>query len=89
VCYDSPIDGTPITSWAAREEDLKKHGCRPYDPEMKTDYTNRLKREDEALDAAVHATGEEAVEKMPTAKRAKLASDLLDKGAQIEYARGQ
>jgi hypothetical protein len=86
--YTSPIDDRPITSWAQRREDLAKHNCEPYDPDRKTDYTNRLKREDEAIDKSIHAHVEEAVEKMPSAKRAKLASDLIDKGTGLEYTRG-
>lgn len=85
--YDSPIDGTPITSWAQRREDLAKHGCAPYDPEQKTDFDARLKAEDAALDRSIDAHVEEAIEKMPTAKRADLYHDLIDKGATMEYAR--
>lgn len=31
VCYDSPITGQPITSHAARREDLKRTRSRPYE----------------------------------------------------------
>lgn len=88
VCYDSPITGAPVTSWAQRREDLAKHGCMPYDPEMKTDYTNRLKAEDAALDKTIETHVEQAIEKMATKQRNALASDILDKGQGLEYARG-
>ena len=32
--YKSPIDGRLITSRQARKDDLKKHGCVPYEPSM-------------------------------------------------------
>lgn len=87
VCYDSPIDGKPITSWAARQEDLARSGCQPYDPEMKTDMVRRRKAEDAALDQAVEATVEEAVEKMPTKKRGALMSELTEQSVDAIYTR--
>src|SRR5690349_20621275 len=65
VCYDSPIDGKPITSWAQQEEDLKRHDCIPYDPEMKKDQARRIAEADAALDSSVDRQVEEAIEKMP------------------------
>lgn len=88
VCYDSPIDGRPITSWEARQEDLKRHNCRPYDPEMKTDYHMRCKASDTALDQAIEATVEQEIMQMSTAQRGRLASDLLDQSADIIPVRG-
>ncbi len=32
--YQSPIDGAAITGRHARREDLKKHGCVPYEPSL-------------------------------------------------------
>ena len=87
VCYDSPIDGTPITSWDARREDLKRNGCREYDPGMKVDYNNRIKESEAALDKTIDAHVEEAIEKMPTAKRGKLYSELTDQGVNADVMR--
>ncbi len=87
VCYDSPIDGTPITSWAARRNDLAKHGCREYDPGMKQDYHQRLKDADAALDKAVDTHVEASIEKMPTKKRAKLYSELTQEGVSADVVR--
>lgn len=80
VCYDSPIDGSPITSWEKRTEDLKRNGCREYDPGMKTDYLNRIKDSEASLEKSLSETVEEVVEKMPTAKRGKLYSELTEQG---------
>jgi hypothetical protein len=87
VCYTSPIDGTPITSMAQRREDLARSGCRPYDPDQKTDYTRRLTESEAALDRTIEASVEEAVEKMPTATRGKLFSELTEQGVTAEVVR--
>jgi hypothetical protein len=34
--YRSPIDGALITSRSSRREDLKKHGCVPWEPGLGT-----------------------------------------------------
>lgn len=88
VCYDSPIDGKPITSWAQRQEDLARSNCQPYDPEMKTDYTNRVKASERELDQAVGETVEEAIAKMPTQKRGKLYSEMAEQGHDLAVVRG-
>lgn len=83
VRYDSPIDGKPITSWQARQEDLKRHGCREYDPGMKQDYHARIKESEAAMDKAIDATVEAAIEKMPTKQRGKLYSELTEQGVTL------
>jgi hypothetical protein len=87
VCYDSPIDGKHITSWAAREEDLARSGCRPYDPEMKTDAARHRREMDDSLDKAVDATVEEAIEKMPTKQRGTLFQELTEQATDVMYQR--
>lgn len=87
VCYDSPIDGRPITSWAQRTEDLARNNCQPYDPEMKTDAANRRKAEDAALDASIERTVEAQVERLSGTERNKLASEVLDQGMDLAYTR--
>lgn len=60
ICYDSPIDGRPITSKQARIEDLKRNHCREYDPTEKDEVIrNKAKEEarlDKALDDSVDST---------------------------------
>lgn len=87
VCYDSPVTGEPVTNWHQRKEDLKRHGCTPYDPEIKTDYANRIKREEAELDKSIEVHVEEAIEKMPTKKRAQLYSELTEQGKDIDVVR--
>lgn len=87
VRYDSPIDGRPITNWQARQEDLKRNNCTEYDPGQKQDYHTRIKESEEALDKTVDAAVEEAIEKMPTAKRGKLYSELTEQGVVADVIR--
>jgi hypothetical protein len=76
ICYDSPIDGRPITSMAQRKEDLARAGCVEYDPCMRQDYDRRLKREEAALDKAVDETVDTAIAQMPARKRETLESEM-------------
>ncbi len=88
ICYDSPIDGRPITSWDQHQEDLKRNNCQRYDPEQKTDYLRRQRESEVALDRAIDEHVESTVEKMPTAKRAKLWSELTEQGITADVVRG-
>lgn len=87
VHYDSPVDGRPITSMKKRREDLARNNCQPYDPEMKKDVDTFHRREAERMDKAVDATVESIYEKMPAAKKEKLANELLG-GADAQPTRG-
>lgn len=76
ICYDSPIDGRPITSMKARLQDLARSNCVEYDPEIKKDYARRVEREQKHLEKTLDASVEAAVEAMPTRKRERLESEL-------------
>lgn len=85
--YDSPVDGRPITSWAARRNDLARNGCQEYDPEMKKDVDRRIARENAELERKVDATIESEIERMPVRKREKLDQELRG-GANAQPIRG-
>lgn len=87
LCFDSPIDGRPITSHDAWKEDLKRNDCVPYDPEMKRDAKRRIDEGDAKLDALIDAHVEETIEKMPTAKRAQLYSEMVEQGMTADVVR--
>ena len=87
VCYDSPIDGRPITSHQARQEDLKRNGCTAYDPGQKTDANNRVKADEAALDKQIEQYAESVTEKMTTAQRGKIYSELTEQGKSAEILR--
>lgn len=85
--YDSPIDGTPITSWSQRREDLARHNCQEYDPQMKTDYLRRQKESEQALEREVDESVEKAIAQMPYRERARLHSELVEQGMTAEVER--
>lgn len=76
VCYDSPIDGSPITSMAARREDLARSGCIEYDPEMRKDYERRIEEGERKLESSVDTLLDKEIAAMPSRKREKLAAEL-------------
>lgn len=76
VCYDSPIDGRPITSRKAREEDMARNGCVEYDPEMRTDQSRRVAAEEAALDRKSDEHVEQFITELSAVKRENLVSEL-------------
>lgn len=78
IYYTSPIDGRPITSEAARRDDLARNNCEPYDPGMKQDYQRRIKEGEERLEKGLDDTVERVFDAMPSAKKEKLAAELSD-----------
>jgi len=76
VHYDSPIDGRPITSMAARREDLARSSCSPYDPDIKQDYHRRIEKSERDLEKAVEETVDRELSQMPARKREKLEAEL-------------
>ena len=87
VCYDSPIDGRPVTSMAARREDLKRSGCIEYDPEMKKDQARWKRERSEAFDHSIGETAKTLVAKLPAKKRAALKQEIVNQGATMEVRR--
>lgn len=85
--YDSPVTGKPISSWKQRRQDLAENNCREYDPEMRTDYDNRAKRSNEALEKSFDATVDKIYDSLPTRKREQLDSELRS-GADATIERG-
>ena len=87
VCYDSPIDGRPITSHQQRREDLKRHDCIEYDPEMKTDARRRQQEAQQQLESAVEQTVCEEIAKMPPAKKRQLVKEVVEQGSEVQVVR--
>lgn len=86
ICYDSPVDGRPITNRHARIEDLRRNGCVEWDPGMKQDAQRDRREAQESLDRAVDTTVEQAWAGMPTKKREALAAEL-HAGSDVEVKR--
>lgn len=88
VCYDSPIDGRPITNHAARIEDMKRNDCIEYDPEMKKDAARRQADRQAALESAVEETVCREVAKLPPKKKEQLVKEVVHQGMTLEAVRG-
>ncbi|OSM03966.1 hypothetical protein MAIT1_03788 [Magnetofaba australis IT-1] len=54
--YHSPVDGRWIDSRQARREDLKRHGCREYDPGEKRAFLQEKQSRENALVDRARAT---------------------------------
>jgi hypothetical protein len=86
ICYDSPVDGRPITNKHARIEDLARTNCVEYDPGMKTDYQRRVAENDKHLDKQVDETVDRAIATLPARKRENLAAEM-ERGITVEPTR--
>jgi hypothetical protein len=87
ICYDSPVDGTPITNRQARLNDLARHECIPYEPGMRQDAErNRLDAE-ARLDRAMDETVDAALEVMSARKKEQLVTEISS-GADVAVERG-
>jgi putative FmdB family regulatory protein len=86
IRYESPIDGKVITNKQQRQDDLARHGCIPYDPEMKKDAARRQVESEKKLEAAMDATIEKTIHEMPSRKREKLTAELQG-GVTADYVR--
>lgn len=86
ICYDSPVDGRPVTSRHGRMNDLARTGCIPYEPGMRQDMERNRRDEDTALDRSVDETVEAEVARMPARKRETLEQELRA-GASVEVTR--
>jgi putative FmdB family regulatory protein len=86
ICYDSPIDGRPITSMQARIEDLKRADCVPWEPGIAQDGERRKREEEAALDAKIDATVDQFIDALPEHKKTELANELAA-GSDVDFVR--
>lgn len=84
--YDCPITGEVISSYAQHKNNLAKHGCQQYDPEMRKDAARFREGKQKDLESALDRTVEEIIEKMPSRKKEALERDLTA-GASAEIVR--
>jgi hypothetical protein len=76
VCYDSPIDGRPITSRQQHLEDLARSNSVVYESGIKQDQERNERLREEALERSVDETVDREIALMPAVKREKLVSEL-------------
>ena len=84
--YRSPIDGRLIDGRAQRREDLKRHGCRPYEASEKQEMLRRREADEAALTRSVDRT----VEKFwydQNSRGRELLEQAVRAGAGAEYVR--
>lgn len=86
IHYQSPIDGRVIRSKAEREDDLRRNGCIEYDPGMKQDAQRRAREQEAALERAIDSSVERDFNKLPSAKRERIANEL-SAGVTVEPVR--
>ena len=84
--YACPITGNIIDGRKAHEENLARHGCRILETGERENVIKQKAREEAAFDAAVEATAEEFVAKLPTAKLEQLGREL-ESGADVVVER--
>ena len=87
VRYTSPVDDRPITTHAARREDMKRHDCIEYDPEMRKDAARKHRERSEAFERGVEETVAQEIAKMPAKKKAKLVQEVVHQGLTTEAVR--
>ena len=86
ICYDSPIDGRPITNKHARIEDLARNECVEYEPTQRVHNAKRRVAEDAMLDASIEHTLNKEIAAMPARKKEKLVAEVQN-GAGLEVVR--
>lgn len=87
IAYDSPIDGKPVTTHHARQEDLKRNNCVPYDPEFKKDVARKHQERTAQFEAAVEETVGREIAKMPKQKKERLINEVVHQGLTTEAVR--
>ena len=87
--YASPIDGTWVEGRAARQRDLKRHGCRPYETGERQDYQARLAADDAKLSANVRQTVRKFFHETLDARGRERLIEDMKRGADVRYTRGQ
>lgn len=74
--YESPIDGQWIEGRRARQEDLRRSGCRPYETGEKEQNERARVQADARLDSAVDSTIDREIALMPARKRELLEQEV-------------
>lgn len=74
--YACPITGDWIEGRKAHIENLKKHGCRVYEPGETEQARTSADFAEKQLESSIESTVEEFIEKLPTRKREQLATEL-------------
>ncbi len=74
--YDCPVTGKWIEGRKAHQENLKRTGCRLYEPGETSAYQQQVRKDDEALEASIEATADQLITSLPVEKRDRLAAEM-------------
>lgn len=74
--YTSPVDGRWVEGRAARREDLKRNGCREYDPSERVNFIKDRELAEEKFDREVDATLDAQIATMPARKLELLEQEV-------------
>lgn len=86
AAYDCPITGKRIEGRKAHEENLRKHGCRVYEPGETEGFQKSRAAEEAAFEESVGETAAQFVAGLPSEKREQLAKEL-ESGADVSVDR--
>lgn len=84
--YNCPITNKWIEGRRAHEENLKRHGCRVLETGEKEDLIRSKQVEEAALERSIEGTVEEFIEKLPAAKKERLANEVAG-GMDVTFER--
>lgn len=84
--YESPITGEVITSARQRAEEMKRHDCVDYEPSLKQEINQNIKRAEDKLEKSIDNLVDYEISVMDSRKRESLEQEL-NSGADIEYTR--
>lgn len=84
--YRCPVTDQPITSKHAHTENLKRQGCRVYEPGETNDFNARKEAANRSFDKSVEKTVETFVDGLSGDKREQLVKELQS-GASVSYER--
>ena len=86
--YTSPIDGKWVEGRRARDEDMKRHGCRPYDPSERVEYKAKIAAEERKLEQSVSREVDRWFATTPSRKHELLEQEIR-RGAHGQFVRSE
>ena len=84
--YECPVTGKWVEGRRAHEENLKRTGCRVYEPGETQAFQARKAAENEAFEEKIADSVAREVEALPSAKREQLGREL-ESGLDVSFER--
>jgi len=83
--YQSPIDGSPISSKRKRKEEMARNDCVEYDPCLKDESTQKMKAGEAALEKEIDNTVDKYWDGLSLQQREGFAQEVV--GTDLNYSR--